>query len=479
MFEQHVGDWIGNHTISWRTCPIDVLHLSPPCQPFSPLAYLHAAARNTNNDAKAVLLLCGDVIKNICPRLFTLEQTFGITQDAHREYLNTLIQAFTSHGYSVEWRIVHLVEYGLPQTRKRLIMIGACPGEQMPPWPPATHAQRPTGSQKRFVTEVQALRGLSHRDPLHNVAQAIARNNPTRDGNVPFSKTITGGGTDVSHFSGLRDYTLRELACLQGFPASHQFAGNKTQIRKQIGNAFPSCVVKAIYNHLRAWLEQVDGVQGVPPAQAEARARRPSAPRIAQPAIARTRGIPAGTQKHTNGDLTEEEALEFALQESRSESLPTDAIVPSVEVDRSDSAVSAVGPLMERMSIAPSSHRDKSPSNKHRSRSHTLGRSASPRPSRSAGAASQKRNLESMHDGDADEVMKEASPPKRERVHVADAGDNNADSLGVNDSKIPSRLPRYVGPQGPFNIEVDEVAVGQWSTANHDDDQSEEELWTF
>jgi len=104
MFEQHITDWIlNNREIDRRSHSIDILHLSPPCQPFSTLAYPHAAHGNMNHEARAVLLACTHVIDKIRPRLFTLEQTFGLMQAAHTEYLNSLIQGFTRLGYSVRW----------------------------------------------------------------------------------------------------------------------------------------------------------------------------------------------------------------------------------------------------------------------------------------------------------------------------------------------------------------------------------------
>ncbi|KAG8161256.1 hypothetical protein KVR01_009520 [Diaporthe batatas] len=474
-FEQHITDWINDAAIHWTTHPIDILHLSPPCQPFSPQSYSHASAGRVNELAQDAFTACEKIIDKCRQRLLTLEETFGITHDTHEGFMNNLVQGLTELGYSVRWKVVPLVEYGLPQTRKRFIMIGSCPGEPLPPWPPATHARTPTGSQKPFVTEAQAIRGLSRRDPLHDVARATLRNDQPRDGNAPLPKTITCGGVQgVSHFSGLRDYTLREIACLQGFPVSHQFEGNKTQIRKQIGNAFPSCAVKEIYDHLRAWLEKVDGVQRAPPTHAEA--PRVPAPRRAGPPVVRPRDLPSEANVRINGDLTEEEALELALQESRSESLPAAFIVPSVEEDRQDTPVSdEVGPLLERMSIAPLTQGEGSPDdNILRRRSHTLGRSATPGPSHHAESAPQKRSLDSMHDGDADEVMKEQSPPKRERF----AGTGNSNDGGVDDRKIPSRLPRYLRPQRPCDVEVDNVAVGQRGSGSHDD-QLDWDSWTL
>lgn len=410
----------------------------------------------------AILFACPELIDKIRPRLFTLEQTFGLTHDAHKDFLNALIKGFTCHGYSVQWKIVPLVEYGLPQTRKRLVMIGACPGEQLPPWPPATHSAMPAKEGlKPFVTEAEAIRNLNgRRVTLHDVAGARVRNEPPRDGNKPFPKTITCGGTGgTSHFSGSRDFTVREIACLQGFPISYQFEGNKTAIKKQIGNAFPPCVVKAFYGYFRDWLQRVDGVRTPAPAQAPA-------PQVARPRPVvdrHQRGTPASIslvvepRHHVNGNLNEDEALQLALQESRRAAGGVIDISDDEE-EQQDSPVAAVAPLLERMSIAPPSNR----ASRSRSRSITLGRSPGPSPGpgpsrRATKSPSQKRSLDLMHDGDVDEVMEEESPPKRERL--LETGHQES----VDDNQIPSRLPRYAGPRGTYTHDADDenVAIGQ------------------
>lgn len=101
MFEQDATDFIHNHEIDYRSHPVDILHLSPPCQFWSPLAYPHAGRNNEAN--MAILFACSELIKKSRPRLFTLEQTFGLTHDAHTEFLNALIQGFKCNGYSVQW----------------------------------------------------------------------------------------------------------------------------------------------------------------------------------------------------------------------------------------------------------------------------------------------------------------------------------------------------------------------------------------
>ncbi|EON99001.1 putative rip defective protein [Phaeoacremonium minimum UCRPA7] len=81
------------------------------------------------------------------------------------------------------------------------------------------------------------------------------------DGILP--RTITTSGGQNYHYSGTRDFTYREYASLQGFPVWHRFVA--PGIKKQIGNAFPPCVVKVLYDWIRKWLEDVDGVEPTPP----------------------------------------------------------------------------------------------------------------------------------------------------------------------------------------------------------------------
>ncbi|KAL1870203.1 hypothetical protein Daus18300_005267 [Diaporthe australafricana] len=435
LFEQDATDFIHNREIDYQSQPIDILHLSPPCQFWSPLAYPHAGRNNEEN--MAILFSCSELILKIRPLLFTLEQTFGLTHDAHAAFFSALIQGFTCRGYSVQWKIVPLVEYGLPQTRKRLIIIGACPGEELPPWPPATHSATPARGQKPLVTEAQAIRDLNrHRVSLHNVAHTLARNKPPRNGNLPLTKTITCSQS-LLHFSGRRDYTLREIACLQGFPVSHEFEGNRTAIKKQIGNAFPSCVVKVLYEHLRQWLERKDGIHTsapVPQAMSGSLAHRR---RRSIPAPA----LPIETQHRMNGNLDGDAALRLALQESkRGPQSSVRVIELSDDEGQQDSPVAAVvAPLLERMSIAPPDlplGTGATAAPRSRSRSATL--DFSPGPSSPSKSASQKRSLESMHDGEVDDVMEEESPPKRER-----ATETRVEGGPVIVGKIPSRLPRY------------------------------------
>ncbi|KAI1278153.1 S-adenosyl-L-methionine-dependent methyltransferase [Xylaria sp. FL0933] len=244
---------------------VDVLNLSPPCQFWSPA---HTVA-GVNDDANiAALFACRELVKKFRPRLFTLEQTYGILHQKFEYYFNSLIHGFTDHNYSVRWKVVNLVNWGAPATRRRLIMIGSCPGEDLPPFPEATHVAN--GSKRRgkrpYVTVKEMLaripRDASQRDDMHQPHGMVRKGLERWDPDVTLTRCITtNGGVGNYHPNGRRDFTLREYATLQTFPVDYPF---QTPDRKrQIGNAFPPMAVKVLYTHLRKWLEAKDRVYAI------------------------------------------------------------------------------------------------------------------------------------------------------------------------------------------------------------------------
>lgn len=240
-----------------RQVRADVLHLSPPCQFFSP-AHTHEGANDDEN--KDALLACGTLIDKIRPRLITLEQTFGLTHDQHNIWFRTLIHDCTQLGYSIRWKVVRLCTWGSAQDRKRLIMIGAAPGEKLPPFPKATHSEHGRNGTKEFNSIGKAIAGIRLGDDLHDI-EFTKRYSPPKLAYDPnrLSGTLTTSGAASCHPDGTRDFTLRELASLQGFPTHHRFRGGRTCVRRQIGNAFPPNTVRVLYEHLKAWLLEQDG----------------------------------------------------------------------------------------------------------------------------------------------------------------------------------------------------------------------------
>lgn len=244
---------------------VDVLHLSPPCQFFSP-----AHTREGAHDDENIFALFGgnQIIDKVRPRIITVEQTFGITHDKHLQYFRALIGDFTQFGYSVRWKIVRLCTWGAAQDRKRLVIIAAAPGESLPTFPEATHSMtlHGDGGLKPLNTIRRAIDDIRPGDDLHELDDA-RRNGPRGPSYDPerLAGTITTGGSELYYPDGTRDFTLREYASLQGFPKTHRFKGTKTSIKKQIGNAFPPNTVQVLYQHIEKWLLREDRMRPYQP----------------------------------------------------------------------------------------------------------------------------------------------------------------------------------------------------------------------
>ncbi|KAH6607188.1 dna cytosine-5--methyltransferase [Trichoderma cornu-damae] len=257
LFRMSVSDFI--QASKDRQMRVDVLHLSPPCQYFSP-AHTHESARDDDNIF--AMFGCNPLIRKLRPRLITLEQTFGITFERHGKYLRALLGDYTQFGYSVRWKVVRLCTWGSAQDRKRLIMLAAGPGEKLPPFPRPTHSENGVGGLEPFTTIQRAIGSVRAGDDLHNLGD-VKRFHPPRRSLDPdrLAGTVTTGGSGLYHPDGTRDLTIREYACLQGFPKRHRFFGTRTSMRKQIGNAFPPNTVRVLYQHLEDWLLQQDGMR--------------------------------------------------------------------------------------------------------------------------------------------------------------------------------------------------------------------------
>lgn len=255
MYQSDIFDF---YTAAGNSYRVDFLHLSPPCQVYSPA---HTIPGKNDEVNEAALFACGHVVHKVRPRVFTIEQTFGILQDRFKPQFDTLIGAFTTYGYSVRWKIVHLRNWGLCQNRRRVIIIGCAPGESLPAFPADTHSE--TGARP-FTTLSEAV-GSNLRDGIqqHNLTDVNRRpkKKDPYDANRKAANVITCSGGHSYHWSGKRDFTTREYARIQGFPDDHYFFGSHSDCKKQIGNAVPPTMAKKLYRHLINWLKTMDGVQ--------------------------------------------------------------------------------------------------------------------------------------------------------------------------------------------------------------------------
>ena len=117
-----IHDFCTGKVLYCKHLRVDILHISFPCQPHSPL---HTVP-GKNDDANVAAGYSAIPILEMCrPRIVTLEQTPGIMTHRDGTHFNALIHQLASMEYSMRWKIVNCADYGNVQARKRLIIIAS------------------------------------------------------------------------------------------------------------------------------------------------------------------------------------------------------------------------------------------------------------------------------------------------------------------------------------------------------------------
>lgn len=113
---------------------IDVVFGGAPCQGFS-LIGQRALDDPRNSLVKDFVRL----VQELDADYFVFENVKGLTVGKHRKFLDEIIDAFREAGYAVveEWKVLNACEYGVPQDRRRLFLLGAKNGLKLPQYPPA------------------------------------------------------------------------------------------------------------------------------------------------------------------------------------------------------------------------------------------------------------------------------------------------------------------------------------------------------
>lgn len=269
-----------------RFHPVDGLSFGFPCNDFS----LIGEQRGIEGRFGALYSYGVEAIRTLTPDWFIAENVGGLRSADQGAALARIIHELEAvrPGYNVVAHYFKFEEYGLPQCRHRIILVGfknSLKKTFLPPAPThigslvsageaisgidisATHQER-TRQSDRVVQRLEGIRpgqnAWTANLPAHlrlNVKGARLSQIYKRLREDQPAYTITGsggGGTHVYHWSEPRALTNRERARLQSFPDNYEFSGTKEKVRKQIGMAVPPLGAKIILN---AVLRSLAGVK--------------------------------------------------------------------------------------------------------------------------------------------------------------------------------------------------------------------------
>lgn len=239
--------------VDLRTLPdADVVVGGFPCQGFS-----MANLRRSGDDMRNQLYrsFC-EVVRIKHPKFFIAENVKGILSLDGGDAIRKITGDFAETGYDVSVNLVNMADYGVPQIRQRVIILGQrfdMGNDRLLNLPEKTNSKDGSGLPK-WVTMREAIGRFPDpsvpNDIKNHVGSSYKVNVRNFTGHRPTdpdkpSPTILargnggGGVVAIPHYNGTRRLTTRESAAIQTFPDDFEFFGKNGSCYRQIGNAVP------------------------------------------------------------------------------------------------------------------------------------------------------------------------------------------------------------------------------------------------
>lgn len=269
---------------------VDFIIGGPPCQSFSAIGRRAGGVEGVKDERGGLFEHYCRLVKYFQPQGFAFENVRGILGSNKGQDWQRIVVAFGELGYKLAYRVLDTADYGVPQHRERLILVGTRSGEFAFPRP--THGRDSTSSHS-YISASEAVRGLPEQKEysltnpgkygklLEEVPPGMNYHYFTKEMGYPapmfawrsrFSdflykadpekpvRTIVaqlGAYSGPFHWSG-RKFTVPEFKRLQTFPDDYEFAGATNVTLRQIGNSVPPVFAEAIGQSILQQVFHVD-----------------------------------------------------------------------------------------------------------------------------------------------------------------------------------------------------------------------------
>jgi DNA (cytosine-5)-methyltransferase 1 len=252
----------------------------PPCQTFSAAGRRSGGVLGTSDARGRLFKSYCQVLHTLRPKAFIFENVYGLPGANGGGPWREICSAFSELGYSLSVAVLDAADYGVPQHRERLIIVGVLRGFGTFRFPLPTHGPD-SATAKPLVSVLDAIKDLQSEDePFHELdglygdllaqvpeglnyaffTQEMGYPQPhfawrskfhdflyKVDPNAP-ARTIKaqpGKFTGPFHWKN-RHFTVAELKRLQTFPDEYQFVGSFTKVMEQIGNSVPPLLAEVL-----------------------------------------------------------------------------------------------------------------------------------------------------------------------------------------------------------------------------------------
>lgn len=261
---------MGNHIVCEDIGKIDVRDIPDcdiviggfPCQGFS----VANMKRHVEDERNALYKQLIRVIAEKKPKFFLAENVKGLTNLGKGEIFKMILEDFEELGYVVKYKVLNAADYGVPQTRQRVFIIGVRNDIKWEyEFPTATNDKNEVNGLSKWVSVSEALKDIPDPDlendlPNHTYSKYKLNINgyighrlldPDKPAPTVTARGDNKGGVVIHpHPNGQRRMSCRELATVQSFPLNYEFAGNNSSVYRQIGNAVPpllACAVAKVF----------------------------------------------------------------------------------------------------------------------------------------------------------------------------------------------------------------------------------------
>ncbi len=275
-----VRKYIGNNT------EIDILSGGYPCQSFS-----YAGKKLGLEDTRGTMFYYyAEILKELQPKMFLAENVKGLLTHDQGRTLKTMLDVFEEIGYSVSYEVLNAKNYNVAQKRERIVIIGIKKEYENQ----GINVVFPKSNDKLLTLKdvlknVPISEGAKYPDKKKKVLELVPPGGYWRDLPEEIAKDymgksyFSGGGrtgmarrisweeqcltltcspaqkqTERCHPEETRPFTVREYARIQSFPDNWEFEGSMNERYKQIGNAVPVELGKAVGLALIHTLNRID-----------------------------------------------------------------------------------------------------------------------------------------------------------------------------------------------------------------------------
>lgn len=258
-----------------------------PCQPYSSM---RPSGAPTRKQERSLLLTLLPFMDRLRPDALVVENVPGLQKAPGGSTWNRFLRYLERSGYSVCWKVIDCRDYGVPQRRKRLVLLASRHGTIEFPEPTHGTADQPHSSVREWIGHLPPIQaGETHPgDPLHRSGalgelnlrriQALSEGGSRSEwppdlwldchrrskghqdayGRMKYddaAPVLTTKCTDITngrygHPTQDRAISPREAALLQTFPPDFEFVGSLKSVTRQIGNAVPVLVSQVMGEHL-------------------------------------------------------------------------------------------------------------------------------------------------------------------------------------------------------------------------------------